>query len=233
MSQPSPQPIHKTRFLELFSGLFAGLLVISNLASTRLIEVGPFLVFDAGTLMFPLTYIFGDLLTEVYGYARARRVIWTAFLCQALAFLSLWLVTLFPVPPDGLEGAKAFDAVMGLVPRIALGSLIAFLIGEFTNSMVLSRMKKSRPGSSPAWRFIASTLAGQFLDTIIFASVAFAGLFPAGLWAHLVLSNYVYKVALEIVLLPLTLWTVRAIKRAEKLDTVDREVSLNPFLWKA
>jgi uncharacterized integral membrane protein (TIGR00697 family) len=222
-------PLKSFRFLELLGGLFAGLLVISNLASARLIEVGPF-SFDAGTLVFPLTYILGDLLTEVYGYARSRRIIWTAFLTLLISFFTLKLVSLFPTPP-GQPVSAAWDEIVGLTPRIALASLVAFLAGEFSNSMVLSRMKAKAPQKNPAARFILSTLFGQVLDTILFAFIAFLGTIPMGLMGDLLLSNYIYKVGIEILFLPLTLLLARALKRSEGTDAVDQGISLTPFGW--
>ncbi|MDR1165546.1 MAG: queuosine precursor transporter [Deltaproteobacteria bacterium] len=218
------------QYLDLIAALFAGLLIVSNLASTRIIAVGP-LTFDAGTLIFPLTYIFGDLLTEVYGFARSRRIIWIAFLSLLTAFLTLQLVSLFPASPDW-GGDGAWREVMGLTPRVALASLVAFAAGEFANSMTLSRLKTRAPHKGPAWRFVASTLAGQVLDTLLFASIAFGGLLSAGLWAELLYSNYVYKVAIEILFLPLTLYIARKLKTAENLDALDYGVSLNPFSFR-
>jgi uncharacterized integral membrane protein (TIGR00697 family) len=215
------------RPLEVIAALFAGLLVVSNIASARLIAAGP-LSFDAGTLVFPLTYIIGDVLTEVYGYARSRRIIWAAFFTLLMSFLILWLVSLFP-SPEGWGGGGAWGEVMGVAPRIALASLLAFLGGEFLNAAVLSRLKARSPKRGPALRFAASTLAGQALDTALFASVAFLGVLPPPLFFALVLSNYAYKCGFEFVLLPLTLFAARRLKAAEGLDRVDRGVSLNPF----
>jgi uncharacterized integral membrane protein (TIGR00697 family) len=215
--------------LEAAAGLCAGLLIVSNLASTRLVELGP-LSFDGGTLIFPLTYILGALMTEVYGYSRSRSVIWTAFLCLGLAFLCLRLVSLLPAP-EGWEGAEAWNAVLTLSPRIAFGSLLAFLAGSLVNAAVLSRMKVRRPGKPPLGRFLVSTLAGEAVDTAIFATVAFLGVIEGDLFLSLVISNFVYKTAFEIVLLPLTVYLARRLKRAEGLDVVDTGVSLSPFHW--
>lgn len=253
---PSPAPAASSyppggpRFLELITGLFAGLLIVSNVCSNRLITLGP-LEFDAGTLMFPLTYIFGDILTEVYGFARSRRVIWTGFLALFLATLCIWLASLFPAPA-GWDGAAAWDRALALTPRIALGSMCAYLAGEFVNSAALSRMKSrllartagegasgggssGGSGSSSSGmgrRFLLSTVVGQLADTLIFAFIAFAGVLDGRLFLVLIVSNYVYKVGFEIVLLPLTVHVVGKIKTAEGLDVSDQGVSLNPFGWK-
>ncbi|MDR1546004.1 MAG: queuosine precursor transporter [Deltaproteobacteria bacterium] len=220
--------------LELIAGLFTALLIVSNVASCRLATVGP-LEFDAGTLMFPLTYVFGDLLAEVYGYARSRRVIWTGFAALFLAALCFQLASLFPAPPGWEEAALAWDQALSPTPRLALGSLTAYLAGEFANSMTLIKMKRKNPDGATAWRFLASTLVGQAFDTLIFASVAFLGLLDARLWLTLVVSNYVYKVGLEAALLPVTVWLARRLKRAEGLEAQnpsDAQVSLNPFRWR-
>ncbi|MDR2142485.1 MAG: queuosine precursor transporter [Deltaproteobacteria bacterium] len=213
----------------MITGLFAAFLLISNLASTRVVKIG-ILEFDAGTLLFPLTYIFGDLLTEVYGFAKARRVIWTGFGALFLATLFLYLASL-PPPAPGWDGDPAWQSVMGLVPRLALASLVAYLIGEFANSITLAKMKAKAPQKGPAARFVVSTLVGQFFDTLIFASVAFLGVLGPNLWWTLVGSNFLFKVGVEILLLPLTLAVVRRVKKTEGLDPIDREISYNPFQW--
>ncbi|MDR2338715.1 MAG: queuosine precursor transporter [Deltaproteobacteria bacterium] len=217
------------RSLELISGLFAGLLIIANVCSARIISVGP-MSFDAGTLTFPLTYIFGDILTEVYGYARARRVIWTAFVALLLSFLAIHLVSLFP-PAEGWDGGPAWDKTMALTPRIAVASLAAFLAGEFANACALSRLKARDPKKGPALRFVFSTLVGQALDTALFATIAFLGTLGTGLFVTLLVSNYAYKCAIEIILLPVTLLVVKRLKKSEGADHVDRDVSLSPFAW--
>jgi uncharacterized integral membrane protein (TIGR00697 family) len=215
--------------LETLAGLCSGLLIVSNLASTRMVELGPF-AFDGGTLVFPLTYILGDLMTEVYGYAKARAVIWTAFLCLGLAFLALHLVSLLPAP-EGWEGAEAWNGILVLSPRLALGSLAAFLAGSLMNAAVLSRMKSRAPGKPPLWRFVASSLAGEAADTLIFATVAFLGVVGNGLWLELLVSNFIYKTCFEVILLPVTLALARRLKKAEGCDAVDVNVSLSPFPW--
>ncbi|MDR2366828.1 MAG: queuosine precursor transporter [Deltaproteobacteria bacterium] len=214
------------RYLPQITGLFTGLLIISNVCSNRLVTIGP-LEFDAGTLMFPLTYIFGDLLTEVYGFRKARMVIWTGFLALFVCAGCLYLTTLFPSPP-GYDTSGAWDKAMGLTPRIVLGSLAAYLFGEMANSLTLAKIKFKGMGG-PGFRFIASTLVGQTIDTAIFASIAFLGVLDRELWFTLVASNVFYKVGLEIVLLPLTLHCARRLKKAEGGDAPGENPSLNPF----
>jgi uncharacterized integral membrane protein (TIGR00697 family) len=204
------------RHLEILAGLFTGLLIISNVCSNRLVVLGP-LEFDAGTLMFPLTYVLGDLLTEVYGLAASRRVIWTGFGALVLLAAGLWAASALPAP-DGWDGAAAFDSALALTPRLVLGSLAAYLVGELTNATILARMKAARPRSGPAFRLMASTVGGQSLDTVIFAVIAFWGVLDLRLWVGLVVSNYVFKVGLEALLLPLTLKIVRLLKAAAGSD---------------
>ncbi|MDR2199661.1 MAG: queuosine precursor transporter [Deltaproteobacteria bacterium] len=227
-SRPSPDVNPES--LEIIAVLFAGLLIISNLASSRLVDLGPF-SFDAGTLIFPLTYILGDVLTEVYGYARSRRVIWVSFFSLLLCFLTLNLVSLIP-GPGGADADEAWSRAMTATPRIALGSLLAFASGEFLNAGILSRMKTRNPNKGPAGRFVASTLAGEGLDTLVFATVAFWGTLPWPLFLSLIISNYVFKCLMEIILLPLTLLSARALKKARGADAADGEISLSPFSWR-
>ncbi|MDR1920417.1 MAG: queuosine precursor transporter [Candidatus Adiutrix sp.] len=216
------------KYLDLITGLFATFLIVSNFASTRIIDFAWGLSFDAGTLMFPLTYIFNDLLTEVYGYRRSRRVIWIGFLALTISAVSMVLVGLFP-PAEGWEGDAAWHMVMGLTPRIVLASLAAYFIGEFINSYVLARMKVRLEGRFLAFRLIGSTAAGQVFDTLVFAAIAFIGVFSWDLWLTLVVSNYIFKVGVEALLLPATMAVVRRIKRAEGADVYDRETRFSPF----
>jgi len=219
------------KYIDLITGLFATLLIVSNFASTRIIYLGWGLSFDAGTLMFPFTYIFNDLLTEVYGYGRSRRVIWIGFMALVISAASLALVGLFP-PAADWDQAAAWDAVMGLVPRIVGASLAAYFVGEFVNSYVLAKLKVKTQGRHLWLRLIGSTAVGQVFDTLIFASIAFIGILPWDLWLTLVLSNYVFKVGIEVLLLPLTALVVRRVKRAEGVDVYDRETRFSPFRWK-
>ncbi len=220
------------KYLDLITGLFATLLIVSNLASTRIIDFAWGFEFDAGTLMFPFTYIFNDLLTEVYGYGRSRRVIWIGFLALVISAVSLGLVGLFP-PAAGWNQAEAWKAVMGLVPRIAGASLAAYFVGEFVNSYVLAKLQVKTEGRHLWLRLIGSTAVGQIFDTLIFASIAFIGVLEWDLWLTLVWSNYFFKVGIEIVLLPLTIFVVRRVKRIENSDVYDRETRFSPFRWSA
>jgi len=215
--------MNQSRYLDRITGLFVAVLIISNIASVKIVTVGPF-TFDGGTLLFPLAYIFGDVLTEVYGYRAGRRVIWTGFAALALLVVTLALVD--RLPPE----STAFTAVLGQAPRIALASLIAYWAGEFTNSFVLARMKVATGGRWLWTRTIGSTLVGQAVDTTVFVVVAFYGVLPDGDVAAILISNYVFKVAVETALTPLTYAVVTALKRAEGVDAFDRDTDFNPLV---
>lgn len=217
------------KYLSLVTGLFATLLIVSNLASTRIIEVGWF-TFDAGTLMFPLTYIFNDLLTEVYGYKVSRRVIWTGFLALIIAAVSFWVVSLFPSPPQW-PYSDDWHNIMGVVPRLVLASLVAYFSGEFINSYVLAKLKVKTQGRYLGLRLIGSTAAGQIFDTLMFMVIAFWGVLEGGLWGDVALSNYLFKVGVEIVLLPLTYVLIKFFKKNEGVDVFDHRTNFNPFKW--
>jgi uncharacterized integral membrane protein (TIGR00697 family) len=218
------------RYLDLITAAFVAVLIVSNIASTKVVQAGPF-TFDGGTLLFPLAYIFGDLLTEVYGYKKSRRVIWTGFFLLLLSTLTLGLVSALPAPPDEFSqgSAASFNALLGLVPRLALASLLAYWVGEFANSYVLARLKVATQGRWLALRTIGSTLVGQGLDTAIFLLVAFYGVWENALLWTVFVSNYVFKVGLEVLLTPITYAVVGFLKRAENEDYYDRDTRFNPF----
>ncbi|WP_022798332.1 queuosine precursor transporter [Thermus islandicus] len=218
------------RYLDLITVLFATVLLVSNVASTKLVVLGPF-TFDGGTLLFPLAYIFGDVLTEVYGYRQSRRVIWAGFFALLLATLTFQAVAALPPPKDGASQrfAEAFGLLLGLTPRIVLGSLLAYFLGEFANAYVLARLKVRTEGRHFWFRALASTLVGQGLDTGTFLLVAFLGVLPLDLLTSVFLSNYAFKVGVEALMLPVTYLVVGFLKRREGLDPFDRGISFNPF----
>jgi uncharacterized integral membrane protein (TIGR00697 family) len=218
------------RYLDLITALFVVVLIVSNIASTKVVLLGPF-TFDGGTILFPLAYIFGDVLTEVYGYKRSRRVIWTGFFLLLLATLTFGLVNALPAPedPQSQEGARAFSTILGLVPRIVLGSLVAYWAGEFVNSFVLAKLKLATQGRWLWTRTIGSTLVGQGLDTGLFLLIAFYGVWDKGLLWTVFVSNYVFKVGVEVLFTPLTYAVVGFLKRREGEDYYDRDTDFNPF----
>jgi uncharacterized integral membrane protein (TIGR00697 family) len=226
------------RYYDFVMALFVTVLLLSNLlSSAKIIDLGLNLggfafVFDAGTLVFPISYIFGDILTEVYGYRRARRVIWAGFAASLLMGVFVWLAGALPGETlwQGTVGQDAYNAVLGGIYGLLVASLVAYLMGEFSNSYVLARMKVASAGRWLPVRTIASTLVGQAVDTVVFMAVATAlGVFPDDLFWSLVITNYVLKVGIEVVMTPLTVLVVGALKRAEGEDVYDRETDFNPF----
>ncbi|MBN1657523.1 MAG: queuosine precursor transporter [Anaerolineae bacterium] len=215
------------RYFDLILALFVAVLLISNVASTKIVDLGPF-TFDGGTLLFPVSYIFGDVLTEVYGYRRSRRVIWAGFGSAALMAAVLVVVGALP-PAEGWEYQEAYQAILGTTPRIVLGSLIAYFAGEFSNSYVLARMKVYTQGRWLWTRTIGSTLVGEGVDTLLFVTIAFAGTLPWGLFWSIVLSNYVFKVGLEVAMTPATYRIVSFLKAHEGVDVYDVDTDFNPF----
>jgi uncharacterized integral membrane protein (TIGR00697 family) len=209
---------------------FVAVLLISNIISTKLVDFG-FLIFDAGTLLFPFAYIFGDLLTEVYGYKKSRQVIWMGFGAALLMSLVFIGVNYLPAAADWGHQA-AYEAILGLAPRIVLASLLAYLVGEFLNSSILAKMKVHMQGKRFALRAIVSTLVGQGADTIIFILVAFTGIFPWPVIVSIIISNYIFKVGVEVVFLPITSRVVKWFKKHENEDYYDTDTNFNPFKFK-
>jgi len=221
------------RYYDLILGMFVAVLLISNLASSaKIVVLGPF-VYDGGTLLFPLSYIFGDVLTEVYGYDRARRTIWIGFVAAFLLAVTIALVGLLPGEAtwSARVGQPAYDSVLSTTPRIVLASLIAYLAGSFSNAYLLARMKVLSQGRRLWLRTIGSTVVGQGLDTVLFVLIAFAfaeGFSTTLLWS-IIVSNYVFKVGVEALLTPLTYAVTGHLKRAEGVDAFDTQTDFNPF----
>lgn len=226
------------KYFDLIMALFVTMLLLSNLlSSAKLIDLGISLgslplAFDAGTLVFPVTYIFGDVLTEIYGYRRARRVIWAGFVASALMGCFIWLAGALPGEASwqAAVGQGAYDAVLGSIRSLIVASLLAYFVGEFTNSYVLARMKVMTRGRWLWSRTIGSTLAGQAVDTLVFFTIAsLLGAFPWELFASLVVTNYILKVGIEVVMTPVTLQVINGLKKAEGEDVYDYHTSFNPF----
>jgi uncharacterized integral membrane protein (TIGR00697 family) len=236
MGVAAPQYKH----LDVVMAFFVAVLIVSNVASSaKIVDLGFSLfgirlAFDGGTLLFPLSYVFGDILTEVYGFRAGRKVIWTGF--AALGLSSLIFLLLRHLPGDaeweGYAGSAAYDAILGGMSGggIALASLLGYWVGEFSNSDLLSRMKVAMGGRFLWVRTIGSTLVGQLLDTLVFVLIAtLAGVFGWALFASLVLTNYLLKCGIEALMTPLTYGAVHILKKAEGIDTYDRGVRYNPF----
>jgi uncharacterized integral membrane protein (TIGR00697 family) len=215
------------KYFDLITALFVAVLLISNVASTKIMRLGPF-TFDGGTILFPVSYIFGDILTEVYGYRRSRRVIWTGFFCTGLMAAVLAIVGALP-PAQGWDNQAAYQAILGQTPRIVLGSLIAYFAGEFSNSYTLAKMKIWTGGRWLWMRTIGSTLVGEGVDTLLFVVVAFAGTMPWALLWSIIISNYVFKVGVEAAMTPVTYRVVSYLKRVEHEDVYDVGTDFNPF----
>jgi uncharacterized integral membrane protein (TIGR00697 family) len=207
--------------------LFVAVLLISNVASSKILCLGPF-TFDGGTILFPISYIFGDILTEVYGYVGSRKVIWTGFFCTGLMALVFAIVGALP-PAPGWEAQEAYMAILGLTPRIVLGSLIAYFSGEFSNSYIMAKMKIWTRGRWLWTRTIGSTIVGEGVDSLLFVLIAFYDVLPATLLGSVIVSNYVFKVSFEALATPLTYATTNFLKRAENEDYYDYHTDFNPF----
>ena len=218
------------RHIDTVTALFVAVLLISNVASTKIVDLW-FFTFDGGTLLFPLSYIFGDILTEVYGYGRSRKVIWLGFASALLMSLVFILVGKMP-SARGWENQEAYEKILGLTPRIVLASLAAYFSGEFSNSFVLAKMKILTRGRHLWLRTIGSTLVGELVDTLLFVVIAFGGTLSAGLLWTVVVSNYVFKTAVEVFFTPLTYWIVRVLKRAEGADYYDLHTNFSPFYFR-
>lgn len=218
------------KFYDIILGLFVVVLLISNVTSAKILKLGPF-TFDGGTILFPLAYIFGDILTEVYGYKKSRRIIWLGFFANFLMAVVFILVGKLP-PAPGWENQAAYDAILGWVPRIVIASLIAYWAGEFSNSFVLAKMKILTKGKWLFTRTIGSTIIGQIVDTGLFCLIAFAGQIPASLLLTVILSNYIFKVGVEVIFTPITYAVVGFLKKKEQMDVYDRGTNFNPFKFR-
>jgi uncharacterized integral membrane protein (TIGR00697 family) len=237
MTEPTRRPGY--RYYDLVMAAFVVVLLCSNLvgpakiAQLELPLIGA-LTFGAGVLFFPISYVFGDILTEVYGYARARKVIWAGF--GALLFASFMSAVVVALPPaPGWQNQAAYEIAFGSTWRIALASLVAFWCGEFVNSFVLAKMKLATRGRWLWTRTIGSTIVGEGVDSALVYPLAFygSGLIPNEMLPKVMLAQFVAKVSVEIVFTPVTYRIVAALKRAEQEDFYDRSTNFNPFALKS
>ncbi len=216
--------------LTTVTAAFVAVLLISNVAAIKVIQLGG-LVFDGGALLFPVAYIFGDVLTEVYGYRKARSVIWMGFFW--LLVMNVVLKITVAAPPEAgwneSVGQEAFQKVLGLSPRIALAGLAGYFWGEFANSYLMARMKVWTEGKHLWTRTIGSTLVGQLVDTAIFCTIAFYGVITNSQLLNYILVGYLYKCLVEISMTPVTYAVVSRLKKIEGTDHFDRDVNFNPF----
>lgn len=226
----------KHRWFPAIAAVFVTCLVIANIIAVKLVAVGP-LVVPAAIIIFPISYIFGDILTEVYGYARARQVIWLGFACNLLAVVVIWIGGRLPAAPfwnaglydSAAEAQRAYQAILGFTPRLLVASFIAYLAGEFLNSLVLARLKVATEGKFLWLRTIASTLVGQLADSLIFIGLAFVGAIPLGALGQLMVTQWLVKSAYEALATPLTYVVVNKLKQVEGEDFYDRGTDFSPF----
>ncbi|MCL4484569.1 MAG: queuosine precursor transporter [Bacteroidetes bacterium] len=215
--------------LFMFAGiLFAICLLISNILATKIILVGPWAA-PAGVLIFPIAYIINDVIVEVWGYQKARLIIWAGFAVNLLAALFFSLAIVVPAA-SFWHNQEAFSTILGSTPRIVVASLLAYLVGSFLNAIVMSKVKVLMKGKEFSVRAILSTLVGESADSLIFITIAFAGNFPFRAIAGMVITQACIKTVYEIVVLPLTIVVVKWIKRVEGIDSFDNSISYNPFL---
>jgi len=210
------------------AGVFITCLITANVIAVKIISVGPFVV-PAAIIIFPLSYIFGDVLTEVYGYRRARQVIWLGFLCNLAFVFFIWVGQILPAA-SFWNGQEAYEMTLGYSWRLLLASFIGYLAGEFTNSFIMAKMKVLTRGRWLWSRTIGSTIIGQALDSGLFISIAFLG--TASFVPVLILYHWLGKVLIEAVATPVTYRLVNYLKRVEQLDTFDYGTDFNPFRWK-
>lgn len=235
-----PEKIRVFHYYDLIMVLFVTVLVLSNIASSaKIVDWGVSLfgiplAFDAGTILFPISYIFGDVLTEVYGFRRSRRVIWVGFAALVFSSVVLAIVRFLPGEAAWQEyaGQGAYDAILGGMSTggIVIASLLAYLIGEFSNSVTLAKIKVKTAGRFLWLRTIGSTLIGQGFDTLIFVTVAtLLGVFPWVIWGSLVLTNYIFKVGIEVLMTPATYLVISKLKQAEREDYYDHDTRFKFF----
>jgi uncharacterized integral membrane protein (TIGR00697 family) len=224
-----PQELRRFRYLDPLTIGFIVVLLISNLVGPKICQVGPFKISGA-ELFFPITYICGDIFTEVYGYAASRRAVWMGFFAMGLLSLMGAVAVALPPSPDW-PNQSAFTTVFGLVPRFALGSLIAYWAGEFTNSYTVAKLKLLTRGRWLWTRTIGSTVTGQAVDTTLIVLIAFWG-FSARTLVIMILSSYLTKVVYEVLATPLTYLIVGWLKRVEQVDAFDIATNFSPFVFR-
>lgn len=208
--------------------IFITCLITSNIIAVKLVNIFGLLL-PAAILIFPISYIFGDVLTEVYGYRQARRVIWLGFFCNLITVVAIWLGQILPAA-SFWDGQAAYERILGYTPRLLGASFLAYLVGEFANSFVLAKMKIATQGRWLWTRTIGSTLVGQGLDSVVFMTLAFAGTIPLSGLANAIVVQWLSKSVYETVATPLTYGVVTFLKKREGLDTYDYDTQFNPLL---
>ena len=229
-NKPPEQPAGARRWLPTLAAISCTVWVISNIAAIKPLQIPGlrFITMDGGNLLFPISYILGDVLVEVYGYAQARRVIWLGVLLNLFAAGTFALVSALP-PADGWHMQDAFATILRQTPRVALGSLIAFTCGSFLNAWVMARMKILHRGRHLWKRTIGSTIIGEAADSLLFTTIAFLGIWPRHIVLQVILWNFLFKTAYEIAATPLTYLIINRLKRTEGSDPYDTHTSFSPF----
>ena len=217
------------KYLDALTTAFVVILLVSNLVAQKVCQIGPFPVSGA-VLLFPITYIFGDVFTEVYGFAASRRAIWLGFFGTSLLYLMGTIIIALPAAP-GWQNQQAFATVFGFIPRILAASLIAFWAGEFANSYTMARLKLLTNGRKLWTRTIGSTVVGQAIDTILVITLTFGGIYSVRTLLKIIATGYALKVGYEVLATPITYLVINRLKKAENADAFDRHESFNPFAF--
>ena len=226
--QKTPMRGRYSHWFLLIASIFITCLITSNIIAVKLVNIFG-LVLPAGIIIFPISYIFGDVLTEVYGYHQARRVIWLGFFCNLIAVVAIWLGQILPAA-SFWEGQAAYERILGYTPRLLGASFLAYLVGEFANSFVMAKMKIATNGRWLWTRTIGSTLVGQGLDSLVFMTLAFIGTIPLTVLVGAIVFQWFSKSAYEAIITPLTYVVVAFLKKREELDVFDTDTRFNPLL---
>ena len=225
---PAKPATSSYKYYDLIMASFVTVLLCANLIGVSKVVTLGGVTFGAGVLFFPISYLFGDILTEVYGYARSRKVVWAGFAAMIFASLMSWLIIVMP-PAKGWDNQAALETMFGATPRIVLASLLAYFLGEFANSYTLAKLKIFTQGSRLWTRLIGSTIIGEAVDSVLFYPLAFMGIWPQDLLLKVMMSNYLIKVLWEVLATPLTYKIVAFLKRVEKEDYYDYDTDFTPF----
>jgi uncharacterized integral membrane protein (TIGR00697 family) len=223
----APNDVRYSSWFVLIVSIFITCLITANITAVKLVNVFG-LVLPAGIIIFPISYIFGDVLTEVYGYRQARRVIWLGFFCNFIAVVAIWLGQVLP-SASFWNGQSAYERILGYTPRLLVASFLAYLVGEFANSFVLAKMKIATKGRWLWTRTIGSTLVGEGLDSLVFMTIAFFGEIPMEELASVIVTQWLVKSAYEAAVTPLTYGAVGFLKQREGIDVYDYHTRFNPF----
>lgn len=215
-----------SKYFPVFSAVFVTLLIVSNIIAVKIGTFGKFFL-PVAVVVFPITYIIADVVTEVYGFAAMRKTIWLGFLCNLLAVGAIWIGSKIPYAPF-VQDIQSYDQIFGFTPRLLIASFIAYLIGEFTNSFILAKMKVKTKGKYLWMRTIGSTIVGEGLDSAIFITIAFYGIFPNAQLGTVILTQWAFKVLFEIIATPITYGVVGFVKKKENMDMYDEHMNFNP-----